>query len=86
MQLAWDDLIVLYTDGVTESTSESGAQLEPGGLLALAREIPAGSAAGTGQALVAGLEAFRGSRPVEDDETLLVLHHCRSATEGPWPR
>jgi sigma-B regulation protein RsbU (phosphoserine phosphatase) len=86
VQLGWDDLLVLYTDGITESTGESGALLEREGLLALARAIAPGSAAETGQRLVAGLEAFRGSRPPEDDETLLVLHHRRSAAEGAWPR
>ena len=86
VQLGWDDLLVLYTDGITESTGESGEQLEREGLLALARQIPPGSPSETGQRLVAGLEAFRASRHAEDDETLVVLHHCRSMTEGAWPR
>ena len=85
VQLGWDDLLVLYTDGITESTDASGAQLEPAGLLALARALPPGSPVETGQRLLAGLETFRGSRPAEDDETLLVLHHRRS-TDEVWPR
>ena len=35
VQLGQDDLLVLYTDGITESNGENGAQLERVGLLAL---------------------------------------------------
>jgi len=85
VQLGWDDLVVLYTDGITESTNPGGDQLDREGFLALAQEMSTGSAADTGQKLLAKLEAFRGAHPPSDDETLVVLHHCRSTTDSPWP-
>ena len=82
VQLGTGDLLVLYTDGITESTNDSGAPLDLEGLLALARDLPAGSVEETGQALLAGLETFRGASPATDDETLLVMQACQTA--GDW--
>jgi sigma-B regulation protein RsbU (phosphoserine phosphatase) len=73
VQLGVGDLLVLYTDGVTDSIDHSGAHLDQDGLLSLARAVPIGSAAETGQALVDVLDAFRGVVPPNDDETIVVL-------------
>ncbi len=85
VQLGWDDLLVLYTDGITESSNPSGDQLDRDGFLALAGQVAPASAPETGKSLLDKLDDFRGSHPASDDETLLVLHHCRSASETPWP-
>lgn len=74
VQLEADDLLVLYTDGVSESCDESGEQLGLDRLLEIARGLPSVSAAAAGEALLAALAAFRGSAPAEDDETVVVLH------------
>jgi sigma-B regulation protein RsbU (phosphoserine phosphatase) len=85
VQLATGDLLVLYTDGVTDSTGASGKHLDKEGLLAIARNAPRGSAADTGQALAAGLDAFRGANPAPDDETFLVLQCSPRSSDEVWP-
>jgi sigma-B regulation protein RsbU (phosphoserine phosphatase) len=73
VQLSLGDVLVLYTDGVTDSTDHSGAHLDQNGLLALARGVPSDSAAVTGRSLIEVLDLFRGVVPPNDDETIVVL-------------
>lgn len=75
VRLGADDMIVLYTDGITESTDKSGKQLGRGGLLELARSVAADSPAEMCCALMTGIQAYRGGLPRSDDETLVVLRH-----------
>ena len=81
VQLEPDDLLLLYTDGVTESRDDRGEQLGLSSLLEMARSLPAGSASAAGEAFLAALERFRGSVLAEDDETVVSLHrqHRRPA-------
>jgi len=79
-------LIVLYTDGITESNDPAGKQLDKDGLLALARKVAFTSPVEVGEALRAGVEAYRGTTPAEDDETLIVLQRAPSKSHEPWPR
>jgi sigma-B regulation protein RsbU (phosphoserine phosphatase) len=70
------DTLLLYTDGVTESRNEAGEELGHEGLLGLVRGLALSPDHGPiefGQALSAGLNAFRGRNPQRDDETLLLL-------------
>jgi phosphoserine phosphatase RsbU/P len=76
VELGRGDLLLLYTDGITESRNESGEELGQEGLLALVRGLPVDSLEGPvafGHALIAKLKRFRGSVPQRDDETLVVL-------------
>ena len=73
VQLDPADLLVLYTDGLTEAGDEAGEELGPERLLKLAGTIPVDSPVAAGQALVAGVRSFRNGTPTRDDETLLVL-------------
>lgn len=66
------DLLVLYTDGVTEAESETGQSLDRQQLLRWAREITTDSPEALGRALLERLESFQG-RSRNDDETLVVL-------------
>jgi phosphoserine phosphatase RsbU/P len=86
IQFGPDDLLILYTDGITESTDDEGGLLDTKGFLELARSSPVASAAETGQRLLAALEAFRGASPAADDETLVVLQRCQTADGQAWPR
>jgi phosphoserine phosphatase RsbU/P len=79
IQLGWNDLLILYTDGVTESTDDAGRLLDREGLLELVQHVALGSPFNTGQGLLAGLDAFRGASPATDDETLVVLQRCQPA-------
>jgi sigma-B regulation protein RsbU (phosphoserine phosphatase) len=70
------DTLLLYTDGITESRNEVGAELGHEGLLGLVRSLTVGPLEGPvafGQALVARLKGFQGIGPQRDDETLIVL-------------
>jgi sigma-B regulation protein RsbU (phosphoserine phosphatase) len=78
VQIGAGDLIVLYTDGVTDSTDDSGAHLDQDGLLALSRRVPVASASQTGQGLIELLDTFRGVIPPNDDETVVVLERVTS--------
>jgi hypothetical protein len=66
------DLIVLYTDGITEAENSTGQELGREQLLDWARKAPVDSAKALGEDLLQRLELFRGEYR-NDDETLLVL-------------
>jgi phosphoserine phosphatase RsbU/P len=75
VQLGLNDLLVLYTDGITEMRNEAGNELGQRGLLDLACRAHLASPTDFSAALLAGVQAFRGSAPRRDDETLVVLQH-----------
>lgn len=66
------DLIVLYSDGYSESPGAQGLIGERG-LLALARDIDVHEPAAFGAALNAALQQQAGAEPAADDRTLLVI-------------
>jgi sigma-B regulation protein RsbU (phosphoserine phosphatase) len=68
-----NDLLVLYTDGITETRNKAGQELGVKGFLELARIAPLGEPEGFGRALLAKVEEFRGPSPRRDDETVVVL-------------
>lgn len=76
VRLGRGDLLVLYTDGISESTNDAGQELGYEGLLRLAKSLPVEttrSAGAAGQALLSAVGAFRGGSPVFDDQSLVVL-------------
>ncbi len=76
VRLGRGDLLVLYTDGISESTNDAGKELGYEGLLQLAKSLPVEttrSASAAGQALLSAVSAFRGGTPVFDDQSLVVL-------------
>jgi phosphoserine phosphatase RsbU/P len=73
VRLGADDMLVLYTDGITEAMDSSGSELGQRGLLELARGMEVESPVQVSHALISGVEAFRGDAPRRDDETLVVL-------------
>jgi len=74
VQLEPDDLLLLYTDGVSESRDDHGQQLGLDRLLEIAGGLPTGSASAAGEALLAAVARFRRSAPPADDETVVALH------------
>ncbi|SRR6266446_632620 len=66
------DLLVLYTDGITETENGTGGELGREQLLEWARQAPVDSPKALGEDLLQRLEMFRGGFRT-DDETLLVL-------------
>jgi phosphoserine phosphatase RsbU/P len=67
------DLIVLYSDGVSEATNPAGQELGRDDLMTLARTLDPISAETFGVQLVEAVRQFRGGSVPEDDETIIVL-------------
>jgi serine phosphatase RsbU (regulator of sigma subunit) len=67
------DLLICYTDGLSDSTNDRGLNLGAEGLLELARSLTVESPMAAGASLLALVDAFRRGAPAADDETLIVL-------------
>jgi len=73
VQLETGDLLVLYTDGISEAANPAGEPLGLKRLLKLARDLPVSSPDRAGMALLAAIEAWRDGASPADDETVIVL-------------
>jgi sigma-B regulation protein RsbU (phosphoserine phosphatase) len=67
------DLIVLYSDGVSEATDSSGNELGRDDLMTLAQGLDLSCPETFGMQLVEAVSKFREGHPPEDDETIIVL-------------
>jgi sigma-B regulation protein RsbU (phosphoserine phosphatase) len=67
------DLIVLYSDGISEATNPAGEELGRDRLMTLARALDRVSAETFGGQLVEAISEFRGGSVPEDDQTIIVL-------------
>jgi phosphoserine phosphatase RsbU/P len=67
------DLMVLYSDGVSEATSPAGNELGRDGLMNVARALDPSSAEAFGAQLALAVSAFRGEGEPLDDETIIVM-------------
>ena len=76
IQLGPGDLLVLYTDGISEARDAAGRELGRDQLLSLASSVPVESPDQAGQSLFSRVETFRGGAPAEDDETIVVLQRA----------
>jgi serine phosphatase RsbU (regulator of sigma subunit) len=80
LSLGRGDLVLIYTDALTEAEDAGGRQLGEAGLLDLVRRIEPANPAALPAGLIASLDSFRGGRPCEDDMTFLLLHHNAGPT------
>ncbi|MBI4912951.1 MAG: SpoIIE family protein phosphatase [Acidobacteria bacterium] len=71
------DLLVLYTDGITEACDAMGNELDLAGLRAIISPIRTRPLHHLEQQVEEGLEAFTGSQPPSDDRTLLLIRKKR---------
>jgi serine phosphatase RsbU (regulator of sigma subunit) len=78
IQLSPGDLLVLYTDGITESRDAADRQLGSDQLASLASTVPVELPDKAGEALLSCVEMFRGPMPAADDETMIVLRRNTS--------
>jgi Serine phosphatase RsbU, regulator of sigma subunit len=67
------DLVVLYSDGVSEATDPAGKELGRDDLLALIGALDTTSAEAFGKQLVERISEFRRGSAPEDDQTIIVL-------------
>jgi serine phosphatase RsbU (regulator of sigma subunit) len=77
------DRLLVFSDGVIESTDRRGEELGTEGLLALARAGAQEDAAELARRLCRELEARAGGAPARDDRTLLVLERRVRAEPPP---
>ncbi len=84
VKLGRGDLVLFYTDALTEAADATGQLLGESGLLEAARRLdPASSSPlAIGRSLLDSVAQHRGRVPADDDVTLVVLHHDAS----PSPR
>jgi sigma-B regulation protein RsbU (phosphoserine phosphatase) len=67
------DLLLLYTDGISEALNQDGEELGLSRLKSIARGLPTHSPVAAGKALLAAVGQFRGSVAPGDDETVVAL-------------
>lgn len=73
LQLQTDDVLLFYSDGITESTSATREAFRTGGLLQAARNAEAGAEAVASAVWQAMLQHSAGAPHAPDDRTLLVV-------------
>jgi phosphoserine phosphatase RsbU/P len=73
LQLAPGDLVLLYTDGVTDMRSVSGERFGDERLVAAIEGVRGGSAQAVVDGLVADVRAFQGDEPAADDVTIVAV-------------
>ena len=72
------DLLVLFSDGITEAPNRRDEQFGDDRLIAVVqqtRELPAQAIC---EAILASVRTFAGDRPAPDDQTLLVVRLWRA--------
>jgi sigma-B regulation protein RsbU (phosphoserine phosphatase) len=73
-----DDLLILYTDGITEARNPDGEMLTRNGLLAIVQSLPVDEPARMAEHLITSLQQFRAGRAPDDDHTFCILRQKRS--------
>lgn len=73
LRLGPGDIVLLYSDGVSEARDREGKELGRPGLLALTRGLDVRSAQAFGQALASSIEHYRGNAAADDDVSFVVL-------------
>jgi serine phosphatase RsbU (regulator of sigma subunit) len=81
--LARGDLLLFYTDALTEAENPTGEQLGEAGLLRLMDGLDSTDPVTLPTALSAAIDAFRGGTPAGDDATFILLRHTAAPTRQP---
>jgi serine phosphatase RsbU (regulator of sigma subunit) len=80
------DLLVLYTDALTEAHSADGRMLGEEGLRNILARLPANNVREFGSRVLREVRAFSGGLPAEDDETIIVVKFSDSHRRIPGIR
>jgi serine phosphatase RsbU (regulator of sigma subunit) len=73
--LSRGDLVLFYTDALTEASNAEGKLLGESGLLESVRSLDVTEPRALAGALIRRIDDFRGGKPADDDLTFLLLHH-----------
>ncbi len=77
------DILISYTDALIEASDQAGTQLGEAGLLEIVGRLDMSTIKPDqiGPAILDAVSAFRGGKPSDDDQTLMVMYH--TATNPP---
>src|SRR5687768_1190299 len=67
------DVVLLYSDGVSEVTNPAGTELGRDGLIELVRALDFRAPEALGTGLASALGAFRGDGEPQDDQTIIIM-------------
>lgn len=73
VRLNRDDLLIVYTDGISDATGSSGNMLGDDGLMQIVRSLPIESPATTALRFLAAMRSFRRDAHRDDDQTFFIL-------------
>jgi len=77
------DIVLLCTDGITESTDQAGRRLSESGLLTLVNKFGPEDVSGLGEQLLEAVDVRRGRSAAVDDQTLIVIKRNRTLPPRP---
>jgi phosphoserine phosphatase RsbU/P len=77
------DLVLLYTDAITETEDAAGHLLGEAGLLSIMESLESTNLADAGEHILAAVSSRRGPKAPADDQTLVVMR--RADSPGPRP-
>jgi sigma-B regulation protein RsbU (phosphoserine phosphatase) len=72
------DVVLFYTDGVTDAQAADGARFDEAGLFAAVERARGGTASDVIDAIVADLDAFTAGAEPADDITMVALGRRRT--------
>jgi sigma-B regulation protein RsbU (phosphoserine phosphatase) len=75
-----DDLVAIYSDGITEAENSLGRPFDEGGLEASLRDNRREAISAIGAAVVRAVEQHTGDTKFADDLTILLLRRCTTPT------
>jgi serine phosphatase RsbU (regulator of sigma subunit) len=73
--LGKDDVVLVYSDSLSESADPGGRMLGSEGLLELVKSVDVGDPQRIKESVLSAVDGYRGGQPPQDDVTLMVLHH-----------
>ena len=86
MVMAQGDVVLLYTDGVTDAQAADGERFGEERLLAAVRSASGGSASDVVDAVCDAYHRFQGQMPAADDVTMVAIRRLPRPPRRPGPR
>jgi serine phosphatase RsbU (regulator of sigma subunit) len=75
VKLAKGDMVIIYTDALIEAANPTGELIGEQGFLDMVRKMDASRPARFGRSILSAMDQYCDGRPMDDDVTLIVLHH-----------
>jgi sigma-B regulation protein RsbU (phosphoserine phosphatase) len=82
VRLSPGDILLLYTDGISEARNTGGEMMDREALLAMVRELPVSEPTEMAARFLDRMKSFRGTTPADDDQTFCILRQSAPATNS----